>query len=447
MLNKFRNKKYIKAIKKKDEKIVKKKLINNTKSNKRKCTFNILLFIILIIENTFLILIYIIPHKQKIVNSVQNFLRKNITSSNTTFEYNLEKHYYSRGKTLDRGLPFIQACLQGNLTNNPQNFKYTPNPRISAVIPSYNCERTLKAAVRSIQNQDMFDLEIILVNDNSNQKTLDLLEELRKEDPRIKVIHNTKRRGQFYSRNIGALESKGEYIVNLDSDDMYVDTDVFNTLYYAIKDGDFDILAHKMFEAYSFTNRYYIREHLFNGRRHNFTLFQPRLSCYPISSNGNWKLNDLNIWGKLYKSSIYKSAVNVLGVERYSYYAVFIEDYLMLYFLCNIASSFKFIKKYGLFHKVSSSSNSNRIKENERLFGDLFFTEIILDFGRLECKHLSVKRFISFYKGFKGTNEENKNYYIRIYKKIMADYDVNDTNKEIVRNKYGNYTEFNKFYY
>ena len=90
-------------------------------------------------------------------------------------------------------------------------------------------------------------------------------------------------------------------------------------------------------------------------------IYQPRLSCYAISTNGHRAVNDLNIWGKLYKSSVYKSAVNTLGKERYSYFAVYIEDYLMLHLLCNIASSFKFIKKYGLFHKVSSSSSSNHI--------------------------------------------------------------------------------------
>ena len=371
------------------------------------------------------------------------FKKNNIPSIDSSYETNLDSHLYSRRKTLDRGLPFIKNCREGKLLNNSSLFKYTPNPKISAIVPVYNCEKTLKAAIRSIQNQDMLDIEIILINDNSNLKTVELLEELKKEDPRIKVINNEKRKGQFYARNIGALECKGEYIVNLDSDDMYVDIDVFSTLYYSIKQGDFDILAHKIFEAYSFTERHYIREHMFNGRKHNMEIYQPRLSCYAISTNGHRAVNDLNIWGKLYKSSVYKSAVNTLGKERYSYFAVYIEDYLMLHLLCNIASSFKFIKKYGLFHKVSSSSSSNHITKDQRLFGELFFFDIIFDFRKPECKLVSVKKFTDSCGGYKRANEENKKYYIKLYKKIMAAKDIEDEYKIIIRNRLANYTPFN----
>ena len=441
MFDKFKKRGYVKVKIKKKRKIKRnKKITNNNTNNKRKCAFNFSIFIILIIGNIFLILIFLTLKKRKILNL---FSKSNSSLINSPSDYNLENHYYSRGKTLDRGLPYIKNCRQGNLTINPKNFKYTKNPKISAVVPIYNCEKTLKAAIRSIQNQDMLDIEIILVNDNSNQKTVDILQELSREDPRIEIINNEKRRGQFYSRNIGALKSRGEYIVNLDSDDMYIDCDVFNTLYYAIKEGDFDILAHKMFEAYSFTDRYYIREHIFNNRKHNLTIYQPRLSCYPISSHGHWKMNDLNIWGKLYKASIYKSAVNALGEERYSYYAVFIEDYLMLFLLCNFASSFKFIKKYGLFHKVSSSSSSNKVRGDEIIFGELFFIEIIFDFGKAECKNHSVPRFARFSGGYKRTNDENKKYYIKIFKKMMAAKDITENDKNIIRNKFRNFSPFN----
>jgi hypothetical protein len=71
---------------------------------------------------------------------------------------------------------------------------------------------------------------------------------------------------------------------------------------------------------------------MFN-KRNNLTLFQPQLSCYAISSNGQWRVNDINIWGKLYKTKIYKKAVNVLGKERYSYYDVHAEDFLMVHLL------------------------------------------------------------------------------------------------------------------
>ncbi len=344
---------------------------------------------------------------------------------------------------MDRGLPFIQNCLKGNLTQNPKNFKFTTNPRISVIVPVYNCERTLKSAIRSIQNQDMLDIEIILVNDNSGQNEIKIMNELKNEDPRITIINNNKRRGQFYSRNIGALKCNGEYILNLDSDDMYVDSDVFETIYHSIKEGNFDILAFKMFEAFSYTDPHYIREHIFNYRPHNLRIFQPQLSCYAISTNGRERLNDLNIWGKLYKTSIYRKGIEALGNERAFIFAVHFEDYLMLHVLCNIASSFKFIRKYGLFHKVSPRSNSKLSMRQENIFGELFFADIIFDFGKPECIHISAKRLTRLSGHYIKSDDENKNYFIKLYKKIMNSSDILDKYKERLKNSFGNFMPFN----
>ena len=422
----------------KDKKKLKRQIkINNNIHAKGKRSFNFYIIIILIIENLTLLVLSLIKNKEKIKNV---FKKGSITSNNSSFEYDLKSHYFDRKTSLDKGLPFIRKCREGKLINNPAQFKNTLNPRISVIIPSYNCEVFLKRAVRSVQNQDMLDLEIILVNDFSNKRTVNLIEELRKEDPRIKVINNEKRKGQFYARNIGALISKGEYIINLDSDDLYMDTDVFTTLYYAIKENDSDILAHKMIEAISFSDRFYMKRHRFNDRKYNLEIFQPELSCYPISENGTWKINDVNIWGKLFKSSLYRSAVNLLGEERYTYYAIWTEDYLMLYLLCNLASSFKFVWKYGLFHKVSANSNSNKLNGKEKLFGELFFTEIIFEFGKSQCKHLSVQRFIGFIGYYKYATAENKKYYMRIYKKMIIANDVDEKFKNIIKNKLRKYT-------
>ena len=62
----------------------------------------------------------------------------------------------------------MKKCFEGEFLNN-NIYSFSPEPKISTVIPVYNCEKTIKAAVRSIQNQDMADIEIILVNDFSKE--------------------------------------------------------------------------------------------------------------------------------------------------------------------------------------------------------------------------------------------------------------------------------------
>ena len=67
--------------------------------------------------------------------------------------------------------------------------------------------------------QTLKEIEIIAVNDHSNDTSLKILEALTKRDNRIKIINNFKNHGLLYSRAIGILKSSGEYLMNIDADD------------------------------------------------------------------------------------------------------------------------------------------------------------------------------------------------------------------------------------
>ena len=95
-----------------------------------------------------------------------------------------------REEALDRGLPFVKKCLDGILMKKIDIKEKILNPKISVVIPCYNCKKYIKSALRSVQNQNMTDIEIIIQNDDSNNETVNLLNELLKEDPRIEILYN-----------------------------------------------------------------------------------------------------------------------------------------------------------------------------------------------------------------------------------------------------------------
>ena len=138
----------------------------------------------------------------------------------------------TRTSLLTRARNFMKNCTEGILLNsNIQSHNPNNLIKISVVIPVYNCEKTIKAAVRSIQNQNMAEIEIILVNDFSKDNSLSIINELMNEDPRISLINNEKNMGALYSRNIGILKAKGKYVMNLDNDDMFMDSDVFDTIF------------------------------------------------------------------------------------------------------------------------------------------------------------------------------------------------------------------------
>lgn len=108
---------------------------------------------------------------------------------------------------------------------------------ISVIIPVYNTEEFLEKCLDSIVNQTYQDLQIILVDDGSTDKSGDICDAYSKEDGRIQVIHQ-KNKGLSGARNKGLLLAKGEYITFIDSDD-YIELDTYSVVDQAVKDNVF----------------------------------------------------------------------------------------------------------------------------------------------------------------------------------------------------------------
>ena len=94
-------------------------------------------------------------------------------------------------------------------------------PAVSVVIPAYNAERYLEAAVRSVLAQTWFDFEILIVDDCSTDGTVALMSALAAEDSRIICFHNSQNLGVAETRNIAIAKAQGEWIAFLDSDDLW----------------------------------------------------------------------------------------------------------------------------------------------------------------------------------------------------------------------------------
>lgn len=90
--------------------------------------------------------------------------------------------------------------------------------KYSIIIPAYNAETTIVRCVESILNQTFSDFELIIINDGSTDQTCELLNQLKKEDSRIKIDHQ-KNKGASSARNRGINISTGDYIIFIDSDD------------------------------------------------------------------------------------------------------------------------------------------------------------------------------------------------------------------------------------
>src|SRR5690606_6008348 len=92
------------------------------------------------------------------------------------------------------------------------------NPSVTVLIPFYNSQAYLKAAIDSVLRQTFADLELLLVDDASTDASRAIVQDY--DDPRLRLICNDKNRGVVYSRNRGLEEAKAPIIALLDADDV-----------------------------------------------------------------------------------------------------------------------------------------------------------------------------------------------------------------------------------
>ncbi|MDU5153697.1 glycosyltransferase family 2 protein, partial [Clostridium sp.] len=104
---------------------------------------------------------------------------------------------------------------------------------ISIIVPIFNAENSLEKCLNSLIDQTYKNIEIILINDGSTDRSLEICNKYEVLDSRIKVLNN-KNKGVSKSRNEGIKIAKGEYIQFVDSDD-YIESDACNTLINSIR--------------------------------------------------------------------------------------------------------------------------------------------------------------------------------------------------------------------
>lgn len=94
-------------------------------------------------------------------------------------------------------------------------------PKVSVVMPVFNGERYINEAIDSVLAQRMTDLELIVVNDGSTDKTLEILQSYAMADARVRVISRPNSGRPSFPKNDGIAAARGDYVCFLDHDDLY----------------------------------------------------------------------------------------------------------------------------------------------------------------------------------------------------------------------------------
>lgn len=225
-------------------------------------------------------------------------------------------------------------------------------PFISVIIALYNAEKYINGTLKTVQNQRMKNIEIIIIDDCSTDKSLLYVEEAQKIDPRIVIMKNKKNMAIFYTKSIGVLMAKGDYIFSLDDDDILVVDDLFEIIYEEATSRNFDIIEYKWIDAKNYDlNERAVSMNPFCVHRVGLELVQPNLRRrFNRDERGNHQLPDRYIWGRLIVRDVYLRVVEAIGEKDLQKRFTEHDDTITTFMLFKYASSFKKIGKVGLCH-------------------------------------------------------------------------------------------------
>lgn len=135
---------------------------------------------------------------------------------------------------------YFKLCENKTLLDN-KKYKRSINPKISVIMPYYNKNKfSLFIPLRSIQNQSFKDLEIIIVDDGSSENKINEVIKEMKNDNRIILLCHRINKGTLISRLDGVRYASGEYILNIDQDDLFLDNLVLQNIYMKAKELNVD---------------------------------------------------------------------------------------------------------------------------------------------------------------------------------------------------------------
>lgn len=223
--------------------------------------------------------------------------------------------------------------------------------KISIVVPVYNLEKDIEKSIESIIHQTYSNLEIIVVNDGSTDKSLSILNEYKKKDSRIQII-DKQNEGVSKARLDGMKRATGQYIGFVDGDDI-VEKDMFELLMNnAMKyNADISHCGYSMDFPDGHSDKYYGTGKI-------------------VIQNNNDGLKDLlegkfiepGLWNKIYKKSLIE---NLIENENMDYSIKNLEDLLVNYFLFKQSYISIYEDRCKYHYIVRKGSATNKISGNK----------------------------------------------------------------------------------
>ena len=254
--------------------------------------------------------------------------------------------------------------------------------------------------LRSIQNQNFEDIEIIFVDDFSKDNTIKIIEDCQKKDKRITLIKQKKNKGTLKSRNIGALKAKGEYLIFPDSDDI-LSNDILKKCYNIAKRYNYDLIRF----IFHRKNKNYINRIFF---LYNNSIYPPQILTFVFYSLGFLKVNDFNICNKFINRILFLRTLNNINYFYLNQYMIYFEDGFINYALHRNAKSLYLMKNVGYYYITNKKSITNYVNKNLEIKCFLLYLNFL--FENSKNNDYEKKMVFHLLQAYIKNQKRNKNF-------------------------------------
>lgn len=268
-------------------------------------------------------------------------------------------------------IKYIKNCKLKRNLNPTLKIYHQKNIFLSICIPAYNMEKYIESALLSVINQSFFFFEVIIVNDNSNDNTLNIINQIQSKDKRIKIINHINNQGVYASRVDAILNSNGNYILLMDPDDILLNQDLFQELYTYNEKYNLDIIEFLVYRQKDDEKNIIIPKDHILSHQHNFLkniINQPELSeliFYKPNTNDYSIIICRNIWNKLIRTKIMSKIINYLNNDYFKNQFLIAADDTPLNILAfRYAENYSHINIPGYLYHLRNDGMSSNNKGN-----------------------------------------------------------------------------------
>lgn len=221
--------------------------------------------------------------------------------------------------------------------------------KLSIIVAVYNAEAYISRCVESLLDQDVENYEIILINDGSKDKSLEIIKKYEAENPALIRVINKENTGVADTRNVGLKQARGTYVTYVDSDDFVV-KDCYKEILETAQQYNSDIVFYDAYKQYSNRTEYF---------------YGMKRADEGIVSSEEYILSLPCPWNKIMKKELFGKLGKMFP------YGIWYEDFSVIPALGKVAENIYYLKKPFVYYYQSEESITRK-KGFQEKWHDIF---------------------------------------------------------------------------